>query len=113
MKRLLYYLNQITDSSTTTFRYTVMEDGRPVQKEIYDGECEVIHLKPGGERDGEHTGKRREPVYWQDGISYAFERTGRMFLDRPTVIIAIPAARLGICDYTPAAADFCLRTIKP
>ena len=113
MKRLLYYLNQITDTATTTYRYTVMVDGRPVQKEIYDGECGVVHLKPNGESDSERIGVRREPVYWHEGISYTFDRTNKMALDRPTVTIAIPAAKLHIDRFTPAAADYCLRTIKP
>lgn len=111
MKRLLWYLNQITDNDTTTFRYTVIVDGNPVQKEIYDGECSVTYLKPGGEIASEREGIRREPTYWRDDISYAFERTNRMALDRPTIIIAIPVERFGICDFTPAAADFCLRKI--
>lgn len=105
MKRILHYLNQITDNSTTIYRYTVIEDGRPAQKEIYDGECAVAR--------GERFGVRREPTYWQDDISYTFERTSRMALDRPTVTIAIPTERLGIYDFTSACADFCLREIKP
>lgn len=113
MKRLLWYLNQITDNDTTTFRYTVIVDGSPMQKEIYDGECGVTYLKPGGEAASEHEGIRREPTYWRDDISYTFERTNRMAFDRPTIIIAIPAERFGICDFTPAAADFCLRKITP
>ena len=113
MKRLLWYLNQITDSNTTTFRYTAMVDGKPVQKEIYDGECTVTYLKPNGDVDGEREGIRREPTYWQDGISYTFERTNRLAVDRPTITIAIPVQRLGIKTFTPAAADFCLREIAP
>lgn len=105
MKRLLYYLNLITDNATTTYRYTITEDGRPAQKEIYDGECAVAR--------GEHFGVRREPAYWQDDISYTFERTGRTALDRPTVTVAIPTQRLGISECTPAAANFCLREMKP
>ena len=60
MKRLLWYLNQITDTDTVTFRYTVIVDGNAVQKEIYDGECSVSYLKPGGDRDGDRTGIRQE-----------------------------------------------------
>ena len=114
MKRLLWYLNQITDNETTTFRYTTMVDGKPAQKEIYDGECLITYLKPGGEADGDRQDViRREPTYWQGGISYTFERTNRMALDRPTVTIAIPVEMLGIADFTPAAADYCLRKIAP
>lgn len=113
MKRLLFYLNQITDSSTTTFRYTVNEDNRPVQKDICDGECSVVYLKPNGETATDHIGVRREPVYWHDNVSFAFARTSRTALDRPTVTISIPVDRLGIRLFTPAAADFCLRGMKP
>lgn len=112
MKRLLYYLNQITDANTTTFRYTTVADGQPVQKEIYDGECDVVYLKPGGEvLNPDRMGVRSEPVYWRSGISYLFERTNRMALDRPTITIAVPVKLLGITSFTPAAADFCLREI--
>ncbi|MDR0963419.1 MAG: ABC-ATPase domain-containing protein, partial [Clostridium sp.] len=113
MKRLLYYLSHITNSTTTTFRYTIMEDGQPVQKEIYDGECGVIYVKPGGAADSERMGVRREPTYWQNDISYTFEKTNRLSLDRPTVTIAIPCERLDLKTRTPATADFCLRAIKP
>jgi hypothetical protein len=98
---------------TTTFRYTVMEDGQSVQKEIYDGECRVVFVKPGGALDKEETGVRREPTYWQNDISYTFEKTNRLSVDRPTVTIAIPCDRLDFKTRTPAVADFCLRTIKP
>ena len=113
MKRLSWYLNQIPDSSTTPFRYTVMSDGKPVQKEIYDGECEVIYLKPNGDRDGDRTGIRREPTYWNKDIAFTFDRTNRMALSRPTVTIEIPAEHLGITKCTTAEADFCLRGISP
>jgi hypothetical protein len=90
-----------------------MENGEPSQREIYDGACGVIFLKPGGEADGERTGIRREPTFWQNDISYTFEKTNRTALDRPTVTIAIPVKQLGINKLTPAAADFFLRVIKP
>jgi len=90
-----------------------MVDGSPVQKEIYDGECSVIYLKPSGEVDSDREGVRREPTYWRNGISYTFDRTNRMALDRPTVTIAIPVEQLGIADFTAAAADFCLREVAP
>jgi len=127
MKRLLAYLNAIDDQNTHTYRYTVMEERkpvrgggfddetqgtRPVQKEIYDGDCVVVRVKPGGEMM-EGTGTRRDPTFWQSDISFTFDRTNKEALDRPTVTAAIPAALLGIGDFTPAAADFCLRRIAP
>lgn len=107
MKRLLYYLQNISDNGIETFRYTVMEDGHPVQKEIYEGECAVAR--------GEHFGVRREPTYWQDDIPYTFERTSKLALDRPTVTIAIPVTKFELDEpsFTCACADFCLRKIKP
>jgi hypothetical protein len=113
LKRLLFYLNHITESNTATFRYTVKADGKPVQKEIYDGECNVVYLKPSGEAVTDREGTRREPAYWRDGISYTFERTDRLSVSRPTVIVSIPAERLGVTEFTPAAADCCLREIAP
>ncbi len=79
MKRLLWYLNQIADGGTATFRYTVNADGGPVQKEIYDGECEVTYLKPSGELSREenrdrNSGIRRVPTYWQNGVARALKQ---------------------------------------
>ncbi|MCL2422179.1 MAG: ABC-ATPase domain-containing protein, partial [Defluviitaleaceae bacterium] len=111
--RLRYYLDRITDNKTTTYRYNVKVDGRLMQKEIYDGECEVIFVKPNGERDKEFPGTRREPTFWDNNIAYTLERTNKMALDRPTVTIAIPVSMLGIYVLTPAAADYCLRAIGP
>ena len=113
LKRLQYYLDRITDNKTTTYRYNETVDGRPVQKEIYDGECIVVYIKPNGDQDGDRTGIRREPTFWHNEVAYTFDRTNKLSLDRPTVTIAIPADMLGITDFTPAAADYCLRSIKP
>ena len=72
-----------------------------------------MHLKPNGDFDGEHIGVRRDPTFWRGDVSYTFDRTNKNALDRPTVTIAIPVELLGIEDFTPAAADFCLREIRP
>ena len=112
-KRLRYYLDRVTDNKTTTYRYNVKVDGRLMQKEIYDGECEVIFIKPNGERDKEFPGLRRDPTFWYNDIAYTLERTNKMSLDRPTVTIAIPVSLLGITALSPAAADYCLRAIRP
>ena len=127
MKRLLFYLNQITDQNTTTYRYTVMEGEppvgkkddeimqktgkRPVQKEFYDGECIAEHYKPCGEFM--YSNKRRDPTFWRKDISYTFDRTHKEALDRPTVTVSVPVTMLGIEAFAPAAADFCLREITP
>jgi len=112
--RLRYYLDRITDNKTTTYRYSDIVEGKPVQKEIYDGECVEVYVKPNGDIDGEdRTGIRREPTFWHNEIAYTFDRTNKQSLDRPTITIAIPVKMLGIADFTPAAADYCLREIKP
>jgi len=117
IKRLHYYVSRITDNKTTTYRYNDIVDRKPVQKEIYDGECIEVYVKPNGEIDGDgdnaRTGIRREPTFWHNEIAYTFDRTNKQALDRPTVTIAIPVKMLGISDFTPAAADYCLREIKP
>ena len=108
MKRLRYYLSGITDNKTTTYRYGG-------GKEIYDGECIEVYIKPNGDIDGEgeRPGIRSEPTFWHNEIAYTFNRTSKLALDRPTVIIAIPVKMLGISDHTPIVADYCLREIKP
>lgn len=112
IKRLLWYLNQISDNATTTFRYTTSQDGAIVQKELYDGECAVIYTKPSGEViNPERYGVRRDPVFWYGELSFAFARTHRMALDRPTVTVGIPVKMLGLKEFTNASADFCLREL--
>jgi hypothetical protein len=108
IKRLRYYLDCIKDNKTTTYRYHAIEDGRTVQKELYDGECKVSYV---GRPD--KLGVRREPTFWYNGIAYTIDRTNKLALDRPTVTISIPVERLGITHTTTATADYCLRTIKP
>lgn len=112
-KRLRHYLNQVTDNKTTTYRYNDTVEGKPVQKEIYDGECVVVYVKPNGEPDSDRPGTRREPTFWLGGIAYTLDRTNKQALDRPTITISIPAEMLGIAHFTPAAADYCLRRVKP
>ena len=112
-KRLRFYLDRITDNKTTTYRYNDMVDGKPVQKEIYDGECMEVYVKPNGDIDGDRASIRREPTFWHNKIAYTFDRTNKQSLDRPTVTVAIPVDMLGIADFTPAVADYCLREIKP
>ena len=112
-KRLRYYLDRITDNKTTTYRYNDIVEGRPVQKEIYDGECVEVYVKPNGDVDGDRTGTRREPTFWHNEIAYTFDRTNKQSLDRPTATISIPVSMLEITDFTPAVADYCLRQVKP
>ena len=101
MKRLIYYFGQIQISSLTNL------------KMIYKGECVVWYKKPNGEDDSDLPGEKNDNVYWEDDMNYKIEPTNRMALTRPTITISIPVKRLGITDFTPAAADYCLRRIKP
>lgn len=54
-----------------------------------------------------------DPTYWQDNVFYEITATHKLAQDCPTVVIGIPCDILGINDFSPAAADFCLRQIKP
>jgi len=102
LKRLKYYIGRIQDYNS-----------KPNLDSIYKGECTVIYVKPNGECDSDFPGSTDDNVYWNDDISYAIDRTNRMAHFRPTISIAIPVSRLGLEDFTPAGADFCLRKIKP
>jgi len=97
------------DKKTTTYRYSTNVGGRPAQKDLYEGECHVIYAG----RSPDNFGVRREPTFWHNGIAYTIERTHKLAIDRPTITIAIPTEMLRIASATPAAADFCLRAVKP
>jgi len=91
-----------------------MDDGVLVQHDFYDGICSVFEIAPSGALlNADRPRIERDATYWQDDISYTFERTSRAALDRPTVTCAIPASRLGITELTPAAADYALRRLTP
>ena len=96
MKRLKFYFGQIQNSTTNNIHV------------IYKGRCVVWYVDGSNE-----PASTDDNVYWNDDISFAIEQTNRMALDRPTISIAIPVTKLGIEDFTPASADYCLRRIKP
>lgn len=52
-------------------------------------------------------------VYYQEEVSYRIERSHKLALDKPTIVIAIPAEFLGIRESSVAGADFCLRAFLP
>ena len=110
LKRLHYYFG-LMDKKTTTYRYKTRVSGGFAQKDIYEGECYVVVA---GRAKGDPI-VRREPTYWHNGIAYTMDRTNKLAIDRPTITISIPIDKLGMseADTTPAAADFCLRRIKP
>lgn len=85
-----------------------MENGTTTYREMYDAD---ISYYVAGKIAPEHD---NDPTYWhRDGeISFTVARTHKLALDRPSVTVAIPAEKLGIGDFTPAAADFALRSLK-
>lgn len=82
-----------------------MDDNTSTYKEMYNGEMMVI-LPVGGENvyylDS-------NPTYYHGEIGLVITGTNKQAQDRPTLTWQIPAQMLGVEDFTPAAADFCLR----
>jgi predicted ABC-class ATPase len=78
-------------------------------RQMYDGELTyyIYPTDPEPQYDNDAT-------YWHNDneISFTIERTHKLALDKPSVTVAIPAEKLGIERYTPAAADFALRSLK-
>jgi len=101
-------MSKISDKKTTTYRYYETIEGQQVLKDLYDAECHFV--KKGRDDKGQ---TRREPTFWQNGIAYTLDRTHKLALDRPTITISVPVARVSINHTTTAAADHCLRAIKP
>ncbi|MEA4831237.1 MAG: ABC-ATPase domain-containing protein [Oscillospiraceae bacterium] len=99
MKRLKYYLLQM-ENSTATY------------KEIYEGKTEVhFPLKSNGdELDPEI---QYDANYWHDQISFNIDATHKLAQDKPTLTYHIPTEKLGATAYTTAAADYCLRALRP
>lgn len=54
-----------------------------------------------------------DPVYYREDIGFEIALTHKLAQSKPTIKIMIPADKLGISEYTPFAADFCLREFKP
>ncbi|MDF2541738.1 MAG: ATPase of the class-like protein [Herbinix sp.] len=91
MKRLKNYLLGMEPNSTT-------------YKEIYEGEMVI----PAGVNTEYHY----DSTYWNEGISYRYERTNKFELDKPTITIQIPIERLGVRACNTASADYILRSFK-
>lgn len=116
VKRLLYYLKRM-DEDTTTYRY--YDPVSHSQKDMYDGEM-TVHLPPKSDGTLLEPEIQYDPKFWNDDISFELTRTHKLAPDKPTVTIGIPAEKLRIdgqhieCDSLKrAAADFCLRALKP
>jgi len=103
-------MSKISDKNTTTYRYYDYDNiGRShVLKDLYDAECHMVLLNR-AHPDRVHN----EPTFWLNDIAYTIVRTHKLALDRPTFTISIPVEKLGIERLTTAAADYCLRAIRP
>ena len=99
MKRLLYYLNNM-ENDTSTY------------KEMYEGEIFM-------EGEIKSDGSQRDPhieyssTYFYGDKSFDIELTNKLAKDRPTVTYNIPIEKLGVESVCDAAADYCLRAFAP
>lgn len=116
LKRLLYYLKQM-ENDTTTYRY--YDPATHSQRDLYDGEL-TMNFPPKSNGDMLLPEKQSDPKYWNGEISYELERTNKLAPDKPTVTVAIPAESVGAEGraleseaFARAAADFCLRALAP
>lgn len=87
--------------------------------QLYDGKIHMIAKEGSKEPPMNHS----EPIYWEDGIYYKFERTNRLEPSKPTITIGIPIKKLNITEGLVngktkvsqrgiPAADYCLRDFK-
>lgn len=92
MKRLSNLLRSM-DDNTTTYR------------EMYQGQMVVVLPSKGDPvRYIDYN-----PTYYHGEIGLVITGTNKLAQDKPTLTWQIPADMLGIQDFTPAAADHCLR----
>lgn len=94
MKRLKSYLLSM-DNNTTTYR------------EMYAADTMIPAGTPGNPYGIPQFVS--EPTFWYEDISFTIEMTNKNALDRPTILMQIPAENLGIDEYPVAAADECYR----
>lgn len=86
-----------------------MQADTKTYKEMYEGRmlvypCYGMGLDPFEDFDN---------TYYREEVAYRIEQTHKLALDKPTVVIAIPAEFLGIQEESVAGADFCLREFLP
>ncbi len=98
MKRLKNFLLQM-ENSTTTY------------KEMYEG----IVVVPAGTvgNPTEFSIVEYDATYWNGDVAVSIETTNKLAQDKPTLTWKIPVKKLGIETCNAAAADFCLRRLKP
>ena len=93
MKRLKNILLSM-DNKTSTYR------------EMYEGPIFIVPEEGIPYEDSDN-------VYYDDSIGYKITRTNKLALDKPTITIQIPVDLIGIRKCSIAAADYCLRSLKP
>lgn len=98
LKRLKYYLLQ-------------MENDTATYKEMYEGKVTIPPDTVGN--PSEFTEVEYDTNYWHEDISVNIEETNKLSKDKPTLTWQIPTKKLGVDDYTKAAADYCLRAFAP
>jgi predicted ABC-class ATPase len=87
--------------------------------QLYDGKIHMLAKDGSKELPMNHS----EPIYWEDGVYYKFERTNRLEPSKPTITIGIPIRKLSITEGLVngrtkvsqggiPAADYCLRSFK-
>ena len=98
MKRLKNCL-LLMDNNTKTF------------KEMYEGKEVIPAGTPGNPSDFPEIVS--DPTFWFSDIAMTIEMTNKVSFDRPTLLFAIPAEKLGIDTYSIAVADYCYRELTP
>lgn len=88
-----------------------MENNTKTFREMYEGKAIVPPGTPGN--PSEFQDSFSDPTFWYSDWSVTIEMTGKNALDRPTLLFAIPAEKLGIDVYSVAVADYCYRGLKP
>lgn len=98
MKRLKAYLLSM-DNATVNY------------KEMYEGRIMIPACTPGNPMDIPKFGN--DTTFWYGEYSFTVELTNKMALDRPTILVQIPAELLGIHTYHVQVADYCYREFIP
>ena len=87
--------------------------------QLYEGRIHLLAKEGSKELPTNHS----EPIYWEDGIYFKYERTNRLEPSKPTITIGIPIKKLKIAEGLIngktkvsqggiPAADYCLRDFK-
>lgn len=96
MKRLKWYFTQMQENTQT-------------YAEIYNGTVVVVSVP---ENYSDYTNEYFHG-YYRDNVMLRISVTHKLAQDKPTLTWCIPTELLGIEDFTPAAADYCLRAFAP